>query len=188
VVLVHHSVPVSGLTHLEATVIQVTLAGKPVKMLAAYLSPSHPLIGMDLTPCFGGGLPVLMAGDLNAKHVDWNSRLTTRRGILLRDYAEENCLICGPDSPTTNPYKPLATADVLDIVITRELSSPVYLTSCSALNSDHLPVLIDTACRSTFQLPPDRSEFRRTDWANFQTHLEDQIPFNLELHEMAIDT
>jgi hypothetical protein len=27
--------------------------------------------------CFGGGLPVLMAGDLNAKHVDWNSRLTT---------------------------------------------------------------------------------------------------------------
>jgi hypothetical protein len=25
-------------------------------------------------------MPVLMAGDLNAKHVDWNSRLTTRRG------------------------------------------------------------------------------------------------------------
>jgi hypothetical protein len=25
-----------------------------------------------------GGMPVLMAGDLNAKHVDWNSRLTTK--------------------------------------------------------------------------------------------------------------
>jgi len=76
----HNSVTIPGLTHLEATAIQVTLAGKPVLILAAYLSPSRPLIGADLTACFGGGLPVLMAGDLNAKHVDWNSRLNTRRG------------------------------------------------------------------------------------------------------------
>jgi hypothetical protein len=65
---------------MEATAIQVTMAGKPVKILAAYLSLSHTLIGVDLSACFGGGMPVLMAGDLNAKHVDWNSRLNTRRG------------------------------------------------------------------------------------------------------------
>jgi len=88
--IVHPSLLVSGLTHLEATAIQVTLAGKPVIILAAYLSPSRRLIGGDLTACFGGGMPVLMAGDLNAKHVDWNSLLNTRRGKLLRDYADEN--------------------------------------------------------------------------------------------------
>ena len=76
--MVHHSVPVPRLTHLEATAVQVTLADRPVKILAAYLSPSRPLIGADLTACFGGGLPVLLAGDRNAKNVDWNSRLTTR--------------------------------------------------------------------------------------------------------------
>jgi len=132
----------------------------------------------------------LMAGDLNAKHVDWNSRLSTRWGKLLRDYADGNsCLIFGPDIPTTNLYNPLATPDVLDIVITQNLTTPVYLTSCSALSSDHLPVLIDTTCRSSFQHPPDRPEFRRTDWANFQTHLEDQIQLDPELHDgMAIDT
>jgi hypothetical protein len=48
-----------------------------------------------------------MAGDLNAKHVDWNSRLTTIRGKLLRVYADENsCLIFGPDTPTTIPQNP----------------------------------------------------------------------------------
>jgi len=78
--IVQHSVPVPGLTHLEATAIQVIMAGRPVKILAAYLSPSRPLIGGDLTVCFGADLPVLLAGDLNAKHVDWNSRLNTRRG------------------------------------------------------------------------------------------------------------
>jgi hypothetical protein len=45
---VHHSVPVPGLTNLEATAAQAMLAGRPVKTLAAHLSPSRPLIGADL--------------------------------------------------------------------------------------------------------------------------------------------
>ena len=187
--VVHHSVPVPGLTHLEATAIQVTLAGKPVIVLAAYLSTSRPLFGADLTACFGGATPILIASDVNAKHVDCNSRLSTRRGKLLRDYADANsCLIFGPEVPTTIPYNPSATPHVLDIVITKNVSTPVYLTSCSALSSDHLPVLIDTTCRSSFHHPPDRPDFRRTDWANFQTYLEDQIPFDPELNAMAIDS
>jgi len=71
-----------------------------------------------------------MAGDLNAKYEDWNSRLKTRRGKYLRDYADENsCLTLGRDLPTTNPYNPSVNPDVLDIVITKNLSFPVYLTS-----------------------------------------------------------
>ena len=105
--IVHYSVPVSGLTHLEATSVQVTLASRQVKILEAYLSPSRPLIGADLTAYFGGALPFLMAGDLNAKDVDWNSRLTTRLGKLLRDYADENSrLIFGPDTRTTTHTTP----------------------------------------------------------------------------------
>jgi hypothetical protein len=124
-----------------------------------------------------------MAGNLNAKHVDWNWRLTTRQAKILRDYADGNsCLIFGPDNPTTNPYNlfatfdvldiVFATPDVLDIVITKNVSFPVYLTSCSALSSDYLPVLIDTACRSSLDHPPDSADCRRTDWAKFQTYLE----------------
>jgi hypothetical protein len=76
----------------------------------------------------------------------------------------------------------------LDIAVTKDLPFPVYLTSCSALSLDHLPVHIDTSCRSSFHHTPDRPNFRRTDCANFQTHLEDQIPFDPEFHNgMAID-
>ena len=70
--------------HLEATAIHTKLAGRPVKILAVYISPSRHLIKRDISACLAGGLPVLMARDLNAKHVDWNSRLTTTRGRLLR--------------------------------------------------------------------------------------------------------
>ena len=74
-------------------------------------------------------------------------------------------------------------------MITKNLTSPVYLTSCSALSSDHLPALIVTTCRSSFQHPRDRPDFRQTDWANFLTHLKDRMPFDPELHDaMTIDT
>jgi hypothetical protein len=62
---------------MEATAIQVVLAGRPVKIFAVYLSPSCPLISSDLVSCFSGGMPVVMAGGLNAKHIDWNAQLTT---------------------------------------------------------------------------------------------------------------
>jgi hypothetical protein len=67
------------------------MARKPVKISAAYFSPSSPLIGEELSTCFGGGMPVLMAGNLNAKHVDWNSRLSTRR--------ENSCVIMPMENP-----------------------------------------------------------------------------------------
>jgi len=52
-------------------------------------------------------------------------------GKRLRDNADENFrLIFGPDTTTTNPYNPSETPDVLDIVVTKELSFPVHLTSC----------------------------------------------------------
>ena len=98
-------------------------------------------------------------------------------------------LVARRSSPTTNTYNSSATPDVLDIVMVKNLPFPVYLTSCSALSSDHLPVLIDAVCPSSAQHPPDRPDFRRIDLANFQSHLEDQIPFDKELNNgMAIDT
>jgi hypothetical protein len=159
-----------------------------VKILAAYLSPSQPLIEADLSACLSGGLPVLMAGDLNARHVDWNSRLITTRGRRLRDYAH-SCLIYGPDTPTTIPYNSSATPDALDIVITEDLVIPLYLTTCSALSSDHVTVLIDTSCRSSFLNLPDRPDFRRTDWVKFQACLEYRLPPTPKLRNgVEIDT
>jgi hypothetical protein len=96
-------VPVPGLTHLEAAVIQTVLAGKPVIILVVYASSCRPLFGADQNACFAGVLAMLQAGDLKPMNVNWNYRLVTRRGKLLRDYDDENsCLIFGPDTLTPN--------------------------------------------------------------------------------------
>jgi hypothetical protein len=173
------------MTHLEATAIQTMMACDPV-----YLSPYCPPIGANLDADFEGGLQALMVSGMNAKHLDSNSRLTTKRGKNLRGYADRNsCLIFGPNTLTTNPYNPSATPDVLDIVLTRNIASSVHLASGSSLSSKDLSVLIDRACRSSFQHSPDRSDFRRSDWVKFHTNLHAEIPLNPELQtRMAIDT
>jgi hypothetical protein len=129
-----------------------------------------------------------MAGGLNAKHTDWNSRLMTARGTLLRDYANRNsCLIYDPDSPTTASYTHNATPDFLDIVVVKESVRPVHLTVCSALISDHLPILIDATCRSS--LKPTGPDITRMDWAAFQTYHDDRLPGNPVVNdEEAIKT
>jgi hypothetical protein len=65
----------------------------------------------------------------------------------------------------------------------------VHLTTCSALSCDHLPVLLDTKCRSFFLNLPDRPDFRRTDWVKFQACLENSLPPTPKLRSgMQIDT
>jgi hypothetical protein len=65
------------------------LATRPVKLVSAYLSPTQLLIGSNLTECFSRKLPVLMEGDLNVKHMHWNSRQITARDSIMRYYSTE---------------------------------------------------------------------------------------------------
>lgn len=51
---------------------QVMLVSKLARILTVYISPSRPVIDSDLSAYLGGSLPVAMAGNLNAKHVDRN--------------------------------------------------------------------------------------------------------------------
>ena len=93
-VIRYYAVLIQGLRHLEATAIQVMLASILVLTLAVYLSPSQLLIEPDLSASLGDRLPILMEGDLNAKHMDWNSRLIMTKVRLLYNYTSKNsCLI-----------------------------------------------------------------------------------------------
>jgi hypothetical protein len=78
-----------------------------------------------------------MAGDLNAKHTQWNSRVTIARGSLLRDYLNRNSLLIhGPDSPTTAPYTQSAAHDILDIGVVKDFVVPVNV---CVLHSARIP-------------------------------------------------
>jgi len=57
----------------------------------------------------------------NAKHVDWNSLLKTRRWKLHLDYANLNsCLLFGTNIATTNTYSS-TIHDVLGILMAKDI-------------------------------------------------------------------
>jgi hypothetical protein len=131
-------VPVSVLQHLKATAVHLVLVTTLVKLVAAYLSLTRPLIESDKADFSSAAIPGLMVGDLNAKHTDWNSCLTAAKGSLLRAYVNRNfSVIAGPDFPTTGPSIHNATPGVLDVVVFKYFVLPVHLIVCTALSSDH---------------------------------------------------
>ena len=157
----HYSVPVSNLRQMEPTAICVNIGGRPVKLVAVNLSSLRYLLDVDLLECISGGTPVLLAGDINAKHKYWNSRLNSPRGVLLREFTSTNSYIAhGPDSTTTIPSCPIVIPDVLDIVVVKDFVLPANLTVCSALSSDHFHVTVDLPGRSSFQVLPDRPSLK----------------------------
>jgi hypothetical protein len=99
-----------------------------------------------------------MAGDSNAKHMDWKPGLITR-GRLVRDYTDQNSLYIGR---ITYNHTNLNTNDVA-IVITKDVVTPGYLTMSSTLSSDHLSILIDMQCRSSFLNLPDHTDLKEAD-------------------------
>ena len=87
------------------------------------LSPLRSLVDEDLSECISGGTPNLLDGDLNATYKDWNSILSSPRGVLLREFTAANsCIVHGPDSPTTVLRCSTVMTGVLDIVVVQDFA------------------------------------------------------------------
>ena len=85
-------------------------------MVAAYKPPQKELLHPDLAVAFDAHRRVIMAGDLNCKHRDWNSRLTAPNGKRLRRFADSRRIqVIGPTQPTFYPSQLRAASDVLDL-------------------------------------------------------------------------
>ena len=103
----HYSVPVPNLRHIEATAIAVNIDLRTIKRMTLYLPPRS-LVDANQLESISRGATVILAGDLNVKLKDWNSRLNFPREVLLREFESVNSsIVLGPDSPNTNPTAPL---------------------------------------------------------------------------------
>jgi hypothetical protein len=84
---------------MEATAIQLWIGKEPVILVSAY-NPPGKLIVTDLDLLINIANKVILAGDLNAKHIAWGSRLNNTAGTtLLSHYHQNNYIIAAPPSP-----------------------------------------------------------------------------------------
>lgn len=136
------------LENLELTAIKfITKSRSELIVCSAYNSPmpQKRIKIADLNTIIGwaGTTPILIAGDLNAKHPIWNSRIQNQNGVILRQHYEQHGYqIRATEEPTHYPKNQNNLPDVLDIVILQNINHQINLKVLSALESDHNPVII----------------------------------------------
>lgn len=117
----------SGQHRFEANSVVISMAhGERLKICAVYNSLNRVLDDALLDLVLASDIPMIAAGDFNAKHLAWNSRATNRNGRVLLKYATQHALgVYGPAEPTyydRNGRRP-------DVLIMKITSSVFFLKS-----------------------------------------------------------
>ncbi|GJQ75230.1 hypothetical protein Trydic_g9830 [Trypoxylus dichotomus] len=136
-----------------------------IALYAAYSSPQNDIEQTDIAAVFNSHHPTTLAGDLNSKHSQWNSKTLHRKGKQLKTIADERNLTV--DTHNTG------STDVLDLVTLKNVTTPYYLESINDLSSDHLPVIMTVLIEScTIQ-----QTIRTTNWQKFEKSLKPRQPY-----------
>lgn len=140
--LKHSYVAVPVLRFLEATIVDVEIRGfGPLRLISVYAPPSRVCDTDDYDLLFSCNVPVLLAGDLNAKHPLWGCSSTNEFGRRLFHFLSRSDVeVHSPDVPTY--FRPGTRPDILDIALSRGIPSHIHVSSSPDLSSDHNPILV----------------------------------------------
>ena len=142
---------------------------------------------MTLTKCeeyfqsLGG--KYIAAGDFNAKHTLWGSRINTPRGRILEKYIRNSNLnVLSTGRPTYWPTDLNKTPDLLDFAVTKGLIvSKLKITTSLELNSDHTPIILEYISKPLLYNKSELLCNKTTKWQTFKELIENKINYNIPL-------
>ncbi|KZC13896.1 RNA-directed DNA polymerase from mobile element jockey [Dufourea novaeangliae] len=169
---------------IQATVIAVTIENRTINFAAIFNPPKHKINKEQYKDFFNSlGTRFLAAGDYNAKHPFWGSKITTPRGRILEQVVREHLLeLISTGEPTYWPQASDKTPDSLDFAISKKLNRRQRITqSCVDLSSDHSPIIISLTQKPTEIQNTTNLYNSWTDWNLFREMLEKNINCNISL-------
>jgi Reverse transcriptase (RNA-dependent DNA polymerase)/Endonuclease-reverse transcriptase len=173
----HTPLALPPLKSMEATAISVnTGQGKKLTIISAYKKPDNIIHISDLNALMMTNMPTIMAGDLNAKHRDWNSHTENSRGNKLRKHSDKNgYIVIGPPNPTHFPGNARCRPDVLDIALVARVTAQVNIENAISLTSDHNPVIITVGTMTETSAPILRRNLTKANWKQFESTVAEHI-------------
>ncbi|CAI6367727.1 unnamed protein product [Macrosiphum euphorbiae] len=167
--------PVNIQTKLDSTSVNIKLENNIAQVTAVYKSPGVTVKPTDFDALTNHDGPLIIGGDLNAKHTDWQCPQRNKSGKTLAQHAERvnRYSVVAPDSPTHYPYIAAHRPDILDIFLLDLPNTHYLLTNHCELSSDHNPQMLNLSSRPSMCGPP--SARKRINWRKFQTELTLQI-------------
>lgn len=166
---------------LEATGVYINFDNTELLVTSVYHPPYLQMNEPDMTSLVSVHNNFVCCGDFNAKNTAWNSRITTPKGQFLLDHSiKHHYAIAGPLMPTRYPWSQIHKPDVLDICLYKTNTIPTNQQCLTALDSDHIPILI------TINKPITKYEMKNviaktTNWDEYTKQLHESIPVNLRI-------
>lgn len=161
--LEHHLCQAPQTQHLETTTVMIhTSSMGKLKIGAGYYPPGHPFIETDYEATVQDLTPMVLTGDLNAKHITWNCRTSNRYGKSMRKLADKHgWTIVAPDAPTHYPAH--HDPDILDVALCSRIPLPITAQTLDELSSDHSPILLQIGDED-----PYTQKLTRVNWPKFK--------------------
>lgn len=135
------STPIS--TNLESVGIKIIINNSEITLIAAYKPPNKIFPTSCYKEIFDKYSRIILLGDLNSKHRSWGCNSSTAQGKRLFKFTVENNIsVLTPTEATHFPYNTNIVPDILDVVLTKGITFPIFQNVLYDLQSDHNPVLI----------------------------------------------
>ena len=173
----HDTFPLPQMTGLEATAVclQIWNHNKLI-FVSACLPPAATITQTDLDAIFSPHDAVILAGDLNCKHVSWNNASVNKNGSILLSYCLNNAITINyPNQPTHFPYN--SYPSVIDIELSQRCTTSKP-PSIPALSSDHNPIVYKVYLHPVLSTPKRLYDYKHANWPLFRTSLD----LALDLH------
>lgn len=147
-------------------------------IVAIYILPNANLDISELKEIMDLGKNVVIAGDFNCHHTNWNCNITNRNGLLLQQTADrKNFIIKAPLTHTHIPHSG-NTPSIIDLFVTKNINSNSPLT-LQELSSDHLPVTMEIYNNLKIRLDPRPIvDYKNAKWKEFREFITNSIKIN----------
>lgn len=175
-------VSTAPLLHVEAIFVQLTIDSVTVNIGSVYSSSSltRAEAKSDLEKLLSFRGPFVIAGDLNAKHKDWNNIKNSHKGIDLEALcSQHDCDVLFPDEPSLY-HASTGQSSTVDLVIIKGIAGVSKPITINDPSSDHLPIVFKLPLNFNFPIDAKIKNFKNADWKKFRTTVEQLIILNPE--------
>lgn len=151
-----------------------------IKIVGAYNPPDNKLTLTDFHNLFNSHNKVLVVGDLNCRHPQWDqyANYPNANGNTLTkfcDYSE--CNIFHTTEPTHFPFQTNHTPSTIDLAIGKNINNLTKIKTLTDFNSDHDPILININIAHSIQNhnSPKIFNYNKTNWLKFRKFINENL-------------
>lgn len=159
-------------TNLETLAIKLADASV---LISVYNSPSNNFAELDIKKLINLGTKLIILGDFNARHKNWNCNTNNRNGITLNNVVlKNNVALLQTESPTHFPPNNTSPS-YLDLVLVKNVKHISQPTTLCELDSDHDAVkfIIFNQIKNNEKIKI--TSYAHTNWLKFRKYLDQNI-------------